>query len=99
MYEYMAMGKPVIVTKLPGIMKEFENKNGVLYVDKPEEALKKAIELIKNGGIKEEGMKARKFVEKQDWNKITDEFERVLEEVIRGWNIDQSGNSKYNSFS
>jgi len=83
MYEYMAMEKPVIATKLPGIMKEFRHNNGVLYVDKPEEALKKAIELIENGGIEDEGKKARKFVEKQDWNKITDEFERILKEAIR----------------
>ncbi|GAH80390.1 unnamed protein product, partial [marine sediment metagenome] len=33
MYEYMAMGKPVIATRLPGVMKEFGNDNGVIYVD------------------------------------------------------------------
>ena len=80
MYEYMAMGKPVITTKLPGVMKEFGNDNGAIYVDKPEDAINKAIELIENGSEKE-GMKARSFVEKLSWDNITDEFERVLEEI------------------
>ncbi len=82
MYEYMAMGKSVIATKLPGVMKEFGHNNGVLYVDKPEDTVKKAIELIENGCIEEEGRKARKFVEKYTWDNIVDEFERVLEEVV-----------------
>jgi glycosyltransferase involved in cell wall biosynthesis len=81
MYEYMAMSKPVITTELPGIMKEFGDGNGVIYVDKPEDGLKKAIELIENGSIEEEGRRARRFVEKLSWDNITDEFEGVLEAV------------------
>ena len=83
MYEYMAMGKPVITTELPGVMKEFGEGHGVIYVDKPEDALKKAIELIEGGSIKEEGRKARRFVEKYNWDDIVDEFESILEEVVR----------------
>jgi glycosyltransferase involved in cell wall biosynthesis len=83
MYEYMAMGKPVIVTRLPGVMKEFGEGHGVIYVDKTENALRKAVELIENGSIKEEGSKARGFVEKYNWEDITDEFEGILEEVIK----------------
>ena len=33
MYEYMAMKKPVIATRLPGVMKEFGEDNGVVYVE------------------------------------------------------------------
>lgn len=83
MYEYMAMGKPVITTKLPGVMEEFGEDHGVIYVDKPEDALKEAIGLIENGSAKEEGRKARKFVEKYSWADIVDEFEGILEEVIK----------------
>ena len=54
LYEYMAMGKPVIATKLPGVMKEFGKDHGVIYVDKPEDVFKKAVELIERGSIKEE---------------------------------------------
>jgi len=80
MYEYMAAGKPVIATNLPGIVKEFGSDNGVIYINKSEDTLKKAIELIENGRIQEEGKKGRKFVEKYTWDNITDEFERTLKE-------------------
>jgi glycosyltransferase involved in cell wall biosynthesis len=63
-----------------GVMKEFGNDNGVIYVDRPEDAIKKAIELIGNGSIEKEGRKARRFVENYSWDSITDEFEGVLEE-------------------
>jgi glycosyltransferase involved in cell wall biosynthesis len=81
-YEYMAMGKPIIATKLPGVMKEFGEGHGVIYVDKPEEVLKKAIRLIENGSIGEGGRKARKSVEKYSWDDIVEEFEGILEGVI-----------------
>jgi len=83
MYDYMAMAKPVITTKLPGIMKEFGEGNGVVYVDKPEDSVTKAIELVENASVKELGLKARSFVETNCWDNITDEFERVLEGAIR----------------
>ncbi len=81
MYEYMAMKKPVIVTKLPGVMKEFGEDNGVVYVDKPEDVVAKAMELVQNGTMEELGSKARSFVEKYSWDTITDEFESILEEL------------------
>ena len=74
-YEYMAMGKPVITTKLPGIMMEFGEGNGISYVDKPQDVVLKSYDI----DIKVEGGKARRFAEKNDWNKITDEFERTLQ--------------------
>jgi glycosyltransferase involved in cell wall biosynthesis len=77
-YENMTIGKPVMTTKFPGVMKGFSEDNGVIYGRGPEGALKKAIELIERGDIEQEGIKARKFVEDNDWEKITDEFERVL---------------------
>ena len=44
-YEYMAMAKPVICTKLPGIMMEFGNGYGVNYVDKPSDVVLKAYDI------------------------------------------------------
>lgn len=82
-YEYMAMRKPVISTRLPGVMEEFGEDNGVIYVDRPEEVVKKAIELVTNGNLSELGAKARCFVERYSWDSITDKFERILEEVIK----------------
>ena len=82
MYEYMAAGKPVIATKLPGVMKEFGTGNGVVYVDDAEDVVHKAIELSQNGSIAEIGVKARQCVLSNDWNTITDTFEKSLGEVI-----------------
>jgi glycosyltransferase involved in cell wall biosynthesis len=83
LYEYMAMKKPVIATRLPGVMREFGDDNGLLYVDRPEDVVGKAIQLAANGNINELGAKARSFAEKNSWEKITSEFEKLLEEVIK----------------
>jgi len=82
MYDYMGMGKPIIVTKLPGIMREFGDKSGIVYIDRPEDALAAAIKLSKNGALAELGAKSRRFIEKYDWDSITDEFESLLKEAI-----------------
>jgi glycosyltransferase involved in cell wall biosynthesis len=83
MYEYLAMGKPVIATRLPGVMKEFGEGNGVVYVDRPEAVLSEAVRLAGNGQIKIHGERARRFVESYSWDKITDDFEKILEKIIR----------------
>jgi len=82
LYEYMAMKKPVIATRLPGVMKEFGEDNGVVYIDEPADAIVKAKSLVKDGKIGKLGDKARKFVLKYSWDSITDEFEKILERVI-----------------
>jgi len=83
MYEYMAMAKPVISTKLPGVMKEFGQDNGVIYIDKPQDAVGKSIELSQNGSLEEQGSKARGFAERHSWDSITDEFETILGRVMK----------------
>ena len=83
MYEYMAMRKCVIATRLPGVMKEFGEDNGVVYIDRPEDAVEKALELVASRGLNELGSKARGFVERYSWDNITDKFEKILEEVIK----------------
>lgn len=82
LYEYMAMGKPVISTKLSGVLREFGDDNGVIYIDEPEDVINKAKSLIECGKIGELGAKARKFVLKYSWDSIADEFEKILKEVI-----------------
>lgn len=81
-YEYMVMRKPVIVTRLPGIMKEFGKDHGVIYVDQPKMVLAKAVELIENGMLEEHGAKARGFVEKNSWDNVVDDFEVILGEFV-----------------
>jgi glycosyltransferase involved in cell wall biosynthesis len=82
LYEYMAMQKPVIATRLPGVLKEFGESNGIVYVDRPEDVLQKAIELVENDNLRELGLKARKFATKNSWQQIADEFEAILEKAI-----------------
>lgn len=91
MYEYMAMAKPVIATRLHGVMKEFGDDNGVVYVDRPEDAVRKAVELMQGGRTSELGAKARTFALKNSWDNITDEFERILERAIK----DKSGRGEW----
>lgn len=78
MYEYMAAGKPVIATELPGIMKEFGSGNGVVYVENAGEVVRKATELSQNGSMMHLGAIARQFVIPNDWDMITDTFEQTL---------------------
>ncbi|GAG97720.1 unnamed protein product, partial [marine sediment metagenome] len=54
-YEYMAAGKPVIATRLPGVEKEFGHNNGVIYADEPGGVVKKTVKLIKNGDLAKQG--------------------------------------------
>ncbi|MFC1989486.1 glycosyltransferase [Chloroflexota bacterium] len=82
-YEYLVMKKPMISTRLPGVMKEFGEDNGVIYVDQPEDVITKTNELVSSGKLEQLGLKARRFVERYSWDKITDEFETILKGVIR----------------
>jgi glycosyltransferase involved in cell wall biosynthesis len=81
LYEYMAMQKPVVVTRLPGIYQEFGEGNGVIYGKSPEDVLNIALQVLANGS-KDTGLKARRFVEQNSWDKITGQFESVVKEMI-----------------
>jgi glycosyltransferase involved in cell wall biosynthesis len=82
LYEYMAMEKPVIATRLPGVVKEFGESNGIVYVNRPEDVIPKALELVESGGLRELGLKAREFAAKNSWQHIADEFELILNKAI-----------------
>jgi glycosyltransferase involved in cell wall biosynthesis len=78
LYEYMAGGKPVISTSLPGILREFGTANGVIFVDRPEEVLAKASELVGTGRLQEEGDRAGRFAAGNSWDTVTKTFESAL---------------------
>ena len=77
-YEYMAMGKPVIATNLPGIQKEFGLDSGISYIENSSDALEKSIWLSEINGLEAEGEKAYSFVRDSSWNNITGQFEDLL---------------------
>jgi len=81
-YEYLAMHKPVISTKLPGVMREFENDNGVIYVDKPEDIINKVTQLSK-GDIQKISLMAKSFIKKYEWDIIVSQFEDLLESLVK----------------
>jgi glycosyltransferase involved in cell wall biosynthesis len=83
MYEYMAMGKPVISTMLPGIQKEFGMDSGVLYEKNSERCLTKAIDLIHQNTAKQNGEQARLFVSRYDWEKIINHIEKNIFAVLK----------------
>src|SRR2546427_6518068 len=68
MYEYLAAGKPVIATKLPGVISEFGEGHGVVYVDHPSEVVTKALELARHDDLRRIGQQGRAFVSRNDWN-------------------------------
>ena len=77
MYEYLAMSKPVISTKLPGVLKEFGLDHGVIYVDEPKDIVEKAITLKKTE-IELNQSNAKNFIKGYSWNSILDNFEQIL---------------------
>jgi len=84
LYEYMAMAKPVISTRLPGVIREFGEDNGIIYVSEPQEVIATALELAHSGKAKVEGAKARRFVENMGWDSVVDKFETALNDIVVG---------------
>jgi len=82
MYEYLAAGRPVIATRLPGLAEEFGEANGVVYVNGPLEVLPKASELARQGNLRKLGELGRAFASENDWTKITDTFESYLKDIV-----------------
>jgi len=80
LYEYMAGGKPVIATPLPGVRRDVGNNHGVVYAP-AEKQVEVAVTL--QGQITELGQRARRFVEAHcDWESITDELEALLLQCV-----------------
>ena len=82
-YEYLASGKPVIATKLPGVMREF-GERGIVYVDRPEDTVEVARNLFSDRENYDE-LKSRaiEVTSSLDWSTITDIFEKFLISEIK----------------
>lgn len=82
-YEYMAMRKPVIATRLPGLSAEFGENNGLIYIDRPEEVLDVVQEKFKNKrDVEAIGLAGYNFVKDNDWSELAIKFESILENLI-----------------
>jgi glycosyltransferase involved in cell wall biosynthesis len=81
LYEYLAAGKPVISTRLEGVVKEFGYNNGIIYIEEPIEVFKTVNEILdKNDEIVKQG---QDFVSSYDWNKIIKRFENEVKLIIK----------------
>lgn len=85
-YEYMAAGKPVIASELPGVIQDIPTGNGVLYVGTASECVRAILHLVQDSEeVRKQGGKARAFVEAHcDWEKLTLKFEEVLMRQVQG---------------
>ena len=81
-YEYLACSKLVITTKLPGIMKEFDHNNGIIYVNDQKEIIDTAIQYKYNNKIEENGKIAAKTVIKYNWDEIVDCLENLMINIV-----------------
>jgi glycosyltransferase involved in cell wall biosynthesis len=81
LFEYMSCEKPVISTKVEGIMAAVQNR--VLYASNSEEYKSRIIELYKDEALRRKmELEGRKFVkENYNWSKITPKLEEVLKAV------------------
>lgn len=82
-YEYLAMEKVVIASELPGISTEFGYNHGVEYVQGADEVLDKAESIIQSGKYDVIAKTAREYVKDNDWEVITDKFEKVLTDLVQ----------------
>lgn len=80
-YEYLAMAKPVISTLLPGIHTEFQENNGVIYINQAEE-IPELIKTINSSKYEELSKQGLKYVKNNDWEKITDDFEETVKNLV-----------------
>ncbi len=81
-YEYMAMGKPVIATRLPGVWAEFGDGRGIIYVNKPECVVETA---VNHQRVPRQRWILERHVLRNvgDWSVIVDQFERILQKEAK----------------
>jgi glycosyltransferase involved in cell wall biosynthesis len=80
--EYMAAGKPVISTELPGIKKEFNDNSGIIYIKNAMEVFQMATDLVKNNLIDSYSLCALESLKFRDWNSLSNRFEAALTEML-----------------
>jgi len=84
-FEYMAMKKPVLSNKLPGVVYEIGENNGIIYADNQKALIRKIRDLILiKGELRKIGQKGFEVVKKKyTWNKIISDFKDVIIELLR----------------
>ena len=81
-YEYLAMKKIVIASELPGISKEFGYGHGIEYIQDASEVLTTAEKILSENRYDEIASTAREYVKSNDWEVITDKFEKAMKKLL-----------------
>ncbi|MBQ6511317.1 glycosyltransferase [Methanobrevibacter sp.] len=81
-YEYLAMGNVVIATELPGISKEFGYGHGIEYIQEASQVLETVKRILDEGKYDEIAGIGREYVKGNDWEAITDKFEKAMEDLL-----------------
>jgi glycosyltransferase involved in cell wall biosynthesis len=71
-YEYLASGKPILSTALPGVEKEFGNKSGLIYTKSIEHMLD--IVLNHQNLLLEQTKYAKAFSDTLNWEEKIEKF-------------------------
>lgn len=100
-YEYLAAGKPVVASNLPGLNVEFGDNGGLLYADGPVAALKTAVALANDRAKAREVAEAGRMtaLRNADWDRTTEELEAMLARVITCYQVDDSSRNGLESVS
>ena len=85
LYEYMAARKPILSTPLPGVMKEFEGHDGIIYCNYGEAMINTALEIKKNRVLEKLGEKNFQYVKKRDWDLLAKDFEEIINEIVENF--------------
>ena len=81
-YEYLACGRPVLASKLPGLMAEVPSGNGIIYTHS-EQLVQTLQNMMEQTYRTSEGTKSRRFVEEHcDWSTLSLSFEKLLGRII-----------------
>lgn len=88
--EYLELGKPVLATRLPGMLLELEDLSSMIWVDGPDDALetlRAALEGKRDARahLRQLGAAARDYAQRREtWPIVTQRFRAALEETRAG---------------
>ncbi len=76
--EYLASGKPVIASSMEGLVKEFGDSSGVVFIDDPSQVFAKTEEILSASNMERSKKAAIRYSDSCDWSHIYDNFEDLL---------------------
>ena len=88
--EYLELGRPVVVSRLEGMMAEFQDMPGIIWVDHPRDVLRVLQQVLDQPADSTDGLAARASASsryaasRDDWTTVIGRFRAVLAEATAG---------------